>query len=313
MSFYPTAASIAAAFFAGVVLLRRYGRSTRPIAKDKERVLVIGGSSGIGRAISHLYSQRGAQVCIVGRRQDELEKVRAECVELRSSAPKNAVISVLADFSDAKDMVRLRETLETAWNGVDTMIVCAGVSALRPLLEIAGVTDNAKQASADDVQRTIDVSNAAIRGNYTGPLVSAVTFIPLLKQSSPFPAMLLISSLASLIPAPTRSLYGSTKAASLLLYQALAIEHPQIIFTSVIPSTVEGVFRASAVDGGPVRESDPNKHGLKKEYVAQRCVEAVDNRDRTVFLPYWYSRVGHALYWILPGVTEQLARKKYNF
>lgn len=61
-----------------------------------------------------------------------------------------------------------------------------------------------------------------------------------------------------------------------MLYQALSIEHPSITFTHCVPSTVEGDFRASAVDGGTVREADPNKSGLKREDVARRCVKAVD-------------------------------------
>ena len=189
------------------------------------------------------------------------------------------------------------------------------------------------EATVDGVQRTVDVANAAVRGNYTGPLVTAVTLvrsffyfiyrrtpahtsyskIPLLKSTSSSPSILLISSLAALVPAPTRSLYGSTKSASLLLYQSLAIEHPQITFTAAIPATVEGNFRASAVDQGPVRETDPNTHGLKREYVARRCVEAVDAQQKTVMLPYWYSRLGHLLYWFIPSVTEYFARRKYNF
>ena len=61
-------------------------------------------------------------------------------------------------------------------------MVCAGVSALRPLLEVAGLERNGgkflpPQVSAEGVQHTIDVANAAIRGNYIGPLVTAVTFV----------------------------------------------------------------------------------------------------------------------------------------
>jgi len=107
-------------------------------------------------------------------------------------------------------------------------------------------------------------------------------------------------------------LYASTKAASLLLYQSLAIEHPGIRFSLVMPSTVEGDFRASAVDGGPVREKDPNKNGLKREAVAQRCIQAVDNNEKTVFIP-GYMRLAHLLYWLVPRIIERQARTKYNF
>ncbi len=68
------------------------------------------------------------------------------------------------------------------WSGLDTLVVCAGVSALRPLLEVAGLERkdgkfSPAQASAEGVQHTVDVAHAAIRGNYIGPLVCAVTFV----------------------------------------------------------------------------------------------------------------------------------------
>lgn len=82
-----------------------------------------------------------------------------------------------------------------------------------------------------------------------------------------------MSSVAAVIPAPTRTLYAASKSSSLILFKALSIEHPQIRFTTVLPATVspfpiiparlnhthlnnkiEGDFRASAVDGGVVHE-----------------------------------------------------------
>ncbi|KAI0089963.1 hypothetical protein BDY19DRAFT_888504 [Irpex rosettiformis] len=309
---------VVAALLFGTAIYSLYSREgRRGIPRNKERVLVLGASSGIGRAFAHAYSSRGAKVCIVGRRSDALEGVKSECLGRRAKTSNleepNAVISVVADFSNAADMNRVRETLVEAWSGVDTVIVSAGVSALRPLMEVAGVHEKGYQLTIDDVQKVADVSNAAIRGNYTGPLVSAVTLIPLLESSSPSPSILLISSLAALVPLPTRSLYCSTKAASLLLYQSLMIEHPQITFTTAIPGTIEGNFRASAVDQGPVREADPNKRGLKADYVARKCVEAVDSQQREVLLPYWPCRLGHLLYWLFPGVAERMARKMYKF
>ena len=134
----------------------------------------------------------------------------------------------------------------------------------------------------------------------------------MLYRTSRSPAILLVSSLAAVIPAPTRSLYASTKSASLLLYQSLAIEHPKISFSLVIPSTVEGGFRASAVDGGPIRESNPNKTGLKTLAVAQRCIHAVDAKEKTVFMPR-YMRVAHILYWLCPRFIEWRARVKYHY
>lgn len=134
--------------------------------------------------------------------------------------------------------------------------------------------------------------------------------IPMLESTSPSPSICHISSIASIIPAPTRSLYGSTKAASFILYRSLSIEHPRIRFSIVCPATVEGDFRSSAVDSGAVRES--LKGALEVEYVAQKCIKAVDDRTRLVLLPrvYWLINL---VSWILPSVVERGASKKYNF
>jgi len=206
--------------------------------------------------------------------------------------------------------------MDIEWNGLDTLVVAAGVSALQPLLAIAGVEVENKteleMTTLEGIQNTVDVAAAATRGNYVGPLVAAVTFVPLLSNTSKSPSIILVNSLASVIPAPTRTLYASTKAASLVLYQALSIEHPNIAFTFFMPATVEGDFRASAVDSGPVRELDPNAHGLKREDVARRCIDATDNGEKAVFMPV-HMRYGHLLYWVWPAFVERVARRKYNF
>ena len=136
--------------------------------------------------------------------------------------------------------------------------------------------------------------------------------IPLMRSTSASPSVLLVSSLASVIPAPTRAIYGSTKAASFNLYQALSIEHPSVDFSYVLPSTVEGNFRASAVDGGPVREEDPTRAGLKRDDVAERCVRAIDGREKIVFIPAFY-KFAQLLSWIWPSYVERKAARKYNF
>jgi hypothetical protein len=66
----------------------------------------------------------------------------------------------------------------TEWHGLDTLVVAAGVSALRPVLEIAGVEGpSVTQPSLDGIRRVEDVAMAAIKGNYLGPLLSVVTMV----------------------------------------------------------------------------------------------------------------------------------------
>lgn len=133
--------------------------------------------------------------------------------------------------------------------------------------------------------------------------------IPMLSMTSKLPAIVQTSSLAAIIPAPTRALYVSSKAASLMAYQSIAIEHPQIQFSYVLPSTVQGSFRASAVDAGPSRES---QGGLLPEDVAHACVRAVDSGQRIVHLPFFGSAI-HLLQILAPSVVAFGARRKYNY
>ena len=140
-----------------------------------------------------------------------------------------------------------------------------------------------------------------------------------MEKISDSPAILLISSLGAAIPAPTRAIYGSTKAGALALYQALAIEHPSIAFSYILPSTVQGLFRASAVDAEPAApvgraSSEPefNTIGLQPDAVAKRCIAAIDKKEKVVFYPPFYA-YAQLLYWVWPSYIERKAAKKYNF
>lgn len=54
------------------------------------------------------------------------------------------------------------------------MIVAAGVSALRPLMEIAS---DKPENETSGIEHIVDVAALATRGNYVGPLVAAVAFV----------------------------------------------------------------------------------------------------------------------------------------
>jgi NAD(P)-dependent dehydrogenase (short-subunit alcohol dehydrogenase family) len=182
--------------------LRSKPRRVLKVPYTQERVLVLGASSGIGRSVARQYSSRGARVCVVGRRAALLDEVVQECRNARPVKDCDEdVFSVAADFSSPEDMVLVRSVVEDgkfllfffskrltdgnpiviAWGGLDTLVVAAGVSALQPLLTVAGseaVKGTAlPETTKEGIQRAVDVSLAAIRGNYTGPLVAAVTFV----------------------------------------------------------------------------------------------------------------------------------------
>ncbi|OTA99587.1 hypothetical protein M426DRAFT_324980 [Hypoxylon sp. CI-4A] len=296
-----------------IYLARRIQKRLSPkrraiIRPTEERILILGASSGLGRAVAKQYAARKAKICIVARRAEQLSQLAEECGD--------GCFWVAADFSSVADMVRVREKVLVEWGGLDSLCICAGVSAVQPVMSLAGVEPK-KDHDADDVgiQTALDIASRATQANFNGPLVTALSFIPLLKRTSASPSILLVSSVAAVVPAPTRALYAATKASSLLLFQSLAIEHPDIVFSFILPATIEGNFRATAVDASlSPQEAAPHKQGLKLDYVAERCVGVIDQQVRgNVVIPWFPYAIAHHLYNIWPSFIEQQARRKYNF
>ena len=91
---------------------------TVKIPKTGERVLILGASSGIGRTMARQYAERGAHVCVVGRRETQILEAEHECRQAQVlhgvQAHKGDILALPADFTNADDMVRVRETIEAS-------------------------------------------------------------------------------------------------------------------------------------------------------------------------------------------------------
>lgn len=74
-----------------------------------EHVVILGASSGVGRALAVEYARRGARVCVVARSRDTISEVQLEC---NTASGEDTAIAVAADFTSAEDMVALRVRLE---------------------------------------------------------------------------------------------------------------------------------------------------------------------------------------------------------
>ncbi len=66
---------------------------------DQQHVIITGGSSGIGRAVARLLTQRGAHVSIIARRQQPLNETLAALENLREN-PAQRLRAYSADVAD---------------------------------------------------------------------------------------------------------------------------------------------------------------------------------------------------------------------
>jgi 3-oxoacyl-[acyl-carrier protein] reductase len=89
------------------------------------RVLVTGGSSGIGLETARQLRGRGAQVAICGR----------DAAKVRHAADQIGALGIQADVSVEGDVARLVQTVVDAFGGYDTLINNAGFGSFKPLVE----------------------------------------------------------------------------------------------------------------------------------------------------------------------------------
>ena len=85
-----------------------------------KRVMVTGGSSGIGRATVELLLSEGATVALVGRRESALANVIA-------TAPQSAAFAITADLSNEEQTVQCVAQSVEALGGLDVLVNAAGI------------------------------------------------------------------------------------------------------------------------------------------------------------------------------------------
>ena len=98
----------------------------------KNRVAVItGASSGLGRQMAQAYAKQGADVVILARRLDRLEKLKNE---LSTYGVK--VLPVKCDVTNTDDINNAALLVEKEFGKVDILVNCAGASKDKGVLEM---------------------------------------------------------------------------------------------------------------------------------------------------------------------------------
>ncbi|KAI8912714.1 hypothetical protein EDD86DRAFT_224147 [Gorgonomyces haynaldii] len=263
-----------------VVLWLVYPR-TKAVIKS---AVIIGGSSGIGREIALQYASRGIKTVIVGRRLLELEQVVQEC------ALKAESHSFQGDITIEDDMRRLLRFADTKFK-TDTLVLVAGVLSVQPF-------ENLQDTSI--IHQIFDV-------NTLGPIVATKIFLQRLMESKG--RIVVVSSAASTMGAPTRSLYSATKHALNGFFNSLRIElDGRVDITIAMPGSVDTGLRKSALDALP---DDKHKKAMDPSVCAKKIIEAVDYKQRYLFLPSYY-RLATILSYIVPDVIDSIAKSKYK-
>ena len=165
--------------------------------------VVLGGATGLGRAMAEGLAAHGAQVCVVSRSE---EKAGRAAVEI--AARFGVVCSArAADVADEASVKRLRDACaELFAGGVNVAINCAGINVRNPIERI-----------------TLDEWESIQRVNITGAFLFAREMFPLFKRAG-WGRLINIASIFGSRSFAGRTSYASSKGGLLQLTRTLAIE-----------------------------------------------------------------------------------------
>lgn len=156
----------------------------------RQRVLITGGTRGIGLALARAFHAAGAQVAVCGRDAERLEWLRSDLPQIRALRCDLAEPSQLVGF-----VARLHHDF-----GMPTMLVHnAAVQHTDLWLE-------------RDPQQIVDRSELEVRVNLTSVLQLTALLLPDLLAAEEA-ALVLVSSVVAYAPKRSAPTYSATKAA----------------------------------------------------------------------------------------------------
>ena len=179
--------------------------------QDK-RVVIVGGTSGMGLATAKMLLAEGARVLVTGRSQAGLESAQQE---LGAGA-----IVVSSDARSLTDIDALAAQVKTEFDTFDLLFANAGFSTPAPL---ASVTE----AIYDEMFNL----------NAKGPFFAVQKLAPLINRGG---SVVLTTSVANVKGLPNQATYGAAKAALRSFARMLAFE--------LLPQEI----RVNAVSPGPI-------------------------------------------------------------
>lgn len=201
---------------------------------DGKKVVLTGGSSGLGLAAAQYLVEHGAHVMVTGRHEDTL---RAAARRLGDRA-----ITVRSDASALADIDALAERVRAEFGTVDALVVNAGIGSFDPF-------DAVTEQTFDEV--------FAI--NAKGPFFTVQRLSPLLTDGS---AVVLTTSIANQTGWDALSVYSASKAALRSMARTLSRE--------LLPRGIRvNAISPGSIDTGKLEKEVPERAAqLKAEFTA---------------------------------------------
>jgi NAD(P)-dependent dehydrogenase (short-subunit alcohol dehydrogenase family) len=190
--------------------------------------VVIGGTSGIGRAIAHGLAEAGADVVPVSRRTEQVDSTAAE-IEARG----RRTLRLTGDVADRNSLVYLCDQVLAAFGQVDILVNSAGRTKRAPTIDFP-------EQDWNDIMDT----------NVTGTLRACQVFgRPMLDRG--YGRIVNIASLSTFVSLYEVAAYSASKAAVASLTKSLALEWSSrgVNVNAIAPGVFRTPLNENLLDG----------------------------------------------------------------
>lgn len=175
--------------------------SFKALELNGKTAVVIGGTSGIGRAIAHGLAEAGADVVCTSRRMEQVEAAALEIEDF-----KRKTLRVTSDVASRASLETLLEKCLAEFGKVDILVNSAGRTKRAPTLDFA-------EEDWNDILET----------NLTGTLRACQIFGRQMLERN-YGRIINIASLSTFVSLYEVAAYSASKAAVASLTKSLAVE-----------------------------------------------------------------------------------------
>jgi NAD(P)-dependent dehydrogenase (short-subunit alcohol dehydrogenase family) len=225
---------------------------------DGKVAVVIGGSSGIGRAVTLGLAREGAAVVPAARSRERVDAVVAEVADAGGKA-----LAGYVDTTSEGELTTLRDQVLETFGRVDVLVNSAGTLARTTALE----------TSVEDWNRVLEV-------NLTGAFLACRIFGEAMTAQRGG-RVVSITSMASHVGLPQAAAYTASKGGLLALSRALAREWMP---TGVTVNTVSPGFFLTDLNAHLLQEGSERRRRIEERTPAGRLGQLDELVGAVVYL-----------------------------
>lgn len=224
-----------------------------------QSVVIIGASSGIGRATALKFAEHGAHVLVVARGEQGLKS-------LVSEIGSDKAVPCVADVCDPDQMKLVAQTARQEFGRIDTWVHNAAINLVAPF----------ESMRPEEFRRIIDV-------DLIGCANSVMAALPELRRANGA-SLICVTSVESRCAFPLHSAYAAAKHGVVGMLDALRIELMNegvpLNVANIMPTTVDTPFFSKARSKIGVKPAAPSTVVYGPDLVADAILYAAEHQVR---------------------------------